>query len=409
MLKEGDPKAPILFTPDELRLLGDEQFFRAKARIMTKMKAMLDGVHGALQKELAEVTLLAPDGFNLAAHQFVKGEHLEDCPYQYLDCFKHFDGAVKFTYRTLLWWGHHSVCAVILEGGHLAQYKKNLMNRYGAVADQGLSLCLGGSAWEWKRGEGYTMDLTWERKNELQALLDRRAFVKLARFVPFDDPIVQQGRLPEVAATTLRRLLPIITPVVLCLLALLVAPSVGLAEAWRCPQPDGTAIFSDRNLTGSCTPVDESVPLMRLPSAPQPGEMPPASTQPEAATPTPKEPEQVPTPGRGRRIDPPSDASITILDVKATPTFNSGLGIAQFQATLAMANNDTEWTAAKVCVAVRFRDLGGIFVDVTQIGCTEGLKPLDTRSVTVTYIGLIPPRLFPIKAEAVVEYVKWTK
>lgn len=212
MGKESAPADPVFFTPDELRLLGDQTFFRAKARIMKKMRAILDGVYVGLQKELTDVELLTPAGFNSAACQFVKGEHLEDFPYQYLDFFKHFDGEVKFTFRTLLWWGHHIVFALILEGGRLAQYKKNLMNRYGAVADQGLSLCLGGSPWEWKRGEGYTMELTWERKNELQALLDRRTFVKLARFVPFDDPIVQQGRVPEIATTTLRQLLPIITP-----------------------------------------------------------------------------------------------------------------------------------------------------------------------------------------------------
>src|SRR6266849_4042705 len=212
MSKESTAADPILFTPDELALLGDTQFFRAKARIMTKMKGVLEGVYDGLQRELAGVTLLAPAGFNSAAHQFVKGEHLEDFPYQYLDYFKHFSGDVKFTFRTLLWWGHHIVFALILEGGRLAQYKKNLMNRYDAVADKGLSLCLGSSPWEWKRGEGYTMELTWERKNELQALLDRRSFVKLARFVPFDDPAVREGRVPAIGRATLRQLLPIITP-----------------------------------------------------------------------------------------------------------------------------------------------------------------------------------------------------
>jgi len=212
MSHERAPTDSVLFTPDELRLLGDEQFFRAKAQIMKKMRAVLDGVYVGLQKELTGVELLAPEGFSPEACQFVKGEHLEDCPYQYLDFFKHFDGEVKFTFRTLLWWGHHIVFALILEGGRLAQYKKNLMNRYGDVADRGLSLCLGSTPWEWKRGEGYTMELTWERKSELMALLDRRSFVKLARFVPFDDPIVQQGRVPELASATLRQLLPVITP-----------------------------------------------------------------------------------------------------------------------------------------------------------------------------------------------------
>src|SRR5881296_2654692 len=212
MRKERAVAEPVLFTPDELTLLGDEQFFRAKARIMTKMKAVLEGVYEGLQRELTGVPLLAPEGFNPASHQFVKGEHLEDFPYQYLDYFKHFQGEEKFTLRTLFWWGHHIVFALTLQGGHLTQYKKNLMNRYGSVADQGLALCLGGTPWEWKRGEGYTMELTWERKNELMALLDRRSFVKVARFVPFDDAVVLEGRVPDLGRATLRQLLPIITP-----------------------------------------------------------------------------------------------------------------------------------------------------------------------------------------------------
>ena len=206
------PAAPVVFTPDELRLIGDGQFFREKARIMKKMRAILDGVYGGLQSELRNVELLAPPNFDPKAHQFVKGEHLESFPYQYLDFFKHFDGELKFTYRSLIWWGHHVVFALVLEGGRLAQYKKNLMNRYSTVADQGLSLCLGSTPWEWKRGEGYTMELTWERKNELMALLDRRSFVKLARFVPFDHPAVLEGRVPELGTATLRQLLPVITP-----------------------------------------------------------------------------------------------------------------------------------------------------------------------------------------------------
>jgi hypothetical protein len=201
----------VLFTPDELRLLGDSKFFLAKAQIMKKVRRTLDELYGGLKEDLHDVKLLAPPEFDRGAHQFVKGEHLEDFPYQYLDFFKHFDGEVKFTYRSLIWWGHHIVFGLILEGGRLAQYKKNLVNRYGRVADQGLALCLGSTPWEWKRGEGYTMELTWERKNELMALLDRRSFVKLARFVPFEDPIVRAGRVPELGRATLRELLPVIT------------------------------------------------------------------------------------------------------------------------------------------------------------------------------------------------------
>ncbi len=183
--------------------------------------------------------------------------------------------------------------------------------------------------------------------------------------------------------------------------------SFAYAETWRCTQPDGTVIFSDRNLSGQCRPLEENMPpLLRVPSVP-PG--PAEEAKPEPAKPAPPEPAQVPTPGRGRRIDPPSDAIIAIRDVKAIPNFNSLLGVANYQATMLLENGDSEWTAERVCINVRFRDVTLIFLDVQQVGCLEGLKPLDTRPFTVTYTGMIPPRLFPIQAEAKVDYVKWTK
>jgi len=182
--------------------------------------------------------------------------------------------------------------------------------------------------------------------------------------------------------------------------------SFAYAEMWKCKQPDGTEIFSDRNLTGQCAPMVEGPPLLRVPSVPP---VPAEEAKPEPAQPAPPEPAQVPTPGRGRRIDPPSDAIITIRDLKAIPNFNSLLGIANYQASMLLENGDSDWTAERVCINVRFRDVTLIFLDVQQVGCMEGLKPLETRQFTVTYTGMIPPRLFPIQGEAKVDYVKWTK
>src|SRR2546427_754996 len=109
MSQESIPAEPILFTPEELTLLGDEQFFRAKARIMKKMKAIVEGVYDGLQQELAGVTLLAPEGFSPKSHPFVKREHLEDSPYQYLDYFKTVRGEGKCTSRTPPWGALRSV------------------------------------------------------------------------------------------------------------------------------------------------------------------------------------------------------------------------------------------------------------------------------------------------------------
>lgn len=201
----------LVLTPEEIALVSDDKFFRAKAGITPKIRAMLEAVHGALKEELAGVSLIEPPGFDPKKCQYVKGEHLEDYPYQYLDFPKHFEGDEKFTFRTLFWWGHHVVFALILEGSHLRSYKQNLINRYGQVAGRDLHLCLSPTPWEWKQGQGYTMPLTRDRKSEAAAVLSNRPFFKLARFIPMDDPVVRKGRLAQAGRQALADMLPVIT------------------------------------------------------------------------------------------------------------------------------------------------------------------------------------------------------
>lgn len=199
-----------LFTPEEIGLIADAGFFRSKARIMAKVRTLLESVHAGLQEELSGVELSAPAGFDPGKCQLVKGEHLHDFPYQYLDFPKHFSGDEKFTFRTLFWWGHHFVFALILEGEGLLRYKQNLITRYREVADREVCLCLGPTPWEWRRGEGRTLALTGDRRADVGAVLSGRRFFKLARFVPLDDPAVSSGRVTVVAREAFRAMLPVI-------------------------------------------------------------------------------------------------------------------------------------------------------------------------------------------------------
>lgn len=203
---------PAFFTPDELRLLAERQFFPAKALIMAKVRETLEAVHAGLRADLAGVELVVPQTFDPAKFQLVKGEHLESFPYQYLDCPKHFAGGETFTFRSLFWWGHAFVFALILEGPHLLRYKRNLVNRYHEVAGREVQLSLAPTPWEWKDGEGYTLPLTHERKSEVAAVLSGRRFFKLARYVAMDDPAVREGHVPAIGRETWRSLLPVVTP-----------------------------------------------------------------------------------------------------------------------------------------------------------------------------------------------------
>ncbi|MEQ1656816.1 MAG: hypothetical protein ABL960_14075 [Nitrospira sp.] len=216
---EGFSISPSLsLTDEEAALVADAQFFRKKERISAKVRAQLDATYAGLTDELRQVGLhaglqaglIVPSGFNPRAHQFVKGEHLEAFPYQYLDSPKHFDGPNKFTFRTLFWWGHHLACALILEGDSIKQYKKNLVDRFHQVAGQELELSLAPTLWEWKRGEGYTLPITHDRKAQIASVLAERRFLKIVRFVPMTDPRLQAGLLPDLSRETFRSMLPIV-------------------------------------------------------------------------------------------------------------------------------------------------------------------------------------------------------
>ena len=62
-----------VLTEEEWRVFGDRDFFLKKATISAKLKQILEQLHLALQPEINNHQLLAPDGFNCEAVQFVKG------------------------------------------------------------------------------------------------------------------------------------------------------------------------------------------------------------------------------------------------------------------------------------------------------------------------------------------------
>ncbi|MGQ0810538.1 MAG: hypothetical protein ACT4OO_04855, partial [Nitrospiraceae bacterium] len=150
---------------------------------MRKVRGLLEIIHAELLQEMAKAELLTPTGFDLAKCQFVKGENLQDCPYQYLDYPKHFVGNEKFTIRSLFWWGHHVVFALILEGQHLSRNKGHIVDRFHSIAGRDLQLSLAPTLWDWNQGSGYTLPITHDRKAQVAAVLAERRFLKVARFV----------------------------------------------------------------------------------------------------------------------------------------------------------------------------------------------------------------------------------
>ena len=200
----------MIFTAKEIERLTDTNFFLDKIAISKKIRNHLEQLHEIYQQVLGQQQLIVPDQFQIDAFQFVKGEHLENFPYQYLDYPRFYTREIKFAFRTLFWWGHHLVFALILEGGDIRRYKENLFNRFSEIAARNVHLCLDNSLWEWKHGPGYTLELTADRKSEVAAVLANRSFFKLELFVPFNDSTIISRNIRQQGQEALRSILPVI-------------------------------------------------------------------------------------------------------------------------------------------------------------------------------------------------------
>ena len=200
----------LSFTDEETALLTDAAFFQKKARISEKIRLHLEETRKILKGELDKIVLPDLPESDLSNTQLVKGEHLESSPYQYLDCPKHFHGPDKRTFRTLVWWGHHVAWAWMLEGNLMRQYKKRLVDQYHVMAERQLELSLAPTLWEWKRGEGFTLPITHDRKAQIAAVLAERSILKIVRFLPLSDARVRSGGLAELSREAFQAMLPIV-------------------------------------------------------------------------------------------------------------------------------------------------------------------------------------------------------
>ncbi|HQU28827.1 MAG TPA: hypothetical protein PKZ24_06685 [Nitrospirales bacterium] len=201
----------LAFSSEDLRLLADQDFFRKKAVLSKKITHTLEALHAQLILETSNQVLLAPDGFNPQSVQFVKGEHLEDYPYQYLDFPRYYTRDAKFAFRSLFWWGHHVVFSLLVEGPLVTHYRRNFFTRFSEVANRQLCLSLSPSLWEWKTGAGLTMEITSQRRSELAAVMDRRSALKIGRYIPFEQSLTEPGTIIQEGIHAFRSILPLIT------------------------------------------------------------------------------------------------------------------------------------------------------------------------------------------------------
>ena len=174
------------FTPDEIRMIRDADFFPAKAVIIRKFHDDFMRLRDHLRTECQKNFLGAgPAGCDLENGQLVKGEKFHDFPYAYLDFPKFFSKDEMFTFRSLFWWGHALFFCWFLSGPRLDEYKKRVLSGYAAIAGQNVFLSTADSPWEWSLEKPHAVFLD-HTEETLKEILKDRTFLKLGCSLPLE-------------------------------------------------------------------------------------------------------------------------------------------------------------------------------------------------------------------------------
>ncbi len=165
-------------SPEELHILSEQSFYDHKNSATEKLYEMLSDTRLRFMQVIQPDQLLFPEGVDFKQGQLARGESLNGYPYVFLDFPKLYSKHNIFSFRTMVWYGHHFIFSVILAGDYLKSYQRNLKQYISEDGDKNLWLCQKG-LWDWKQSHYISI-----HHNDAARIIKELDYLKLVRFLP---------------------------------------------------------------------------------------------------------------------------------------------------------------------------------------------------------------------------------
>jgi hypothetical protein len=195
---------------EDLARLSDPRPFQLRDRVVEDLRESFERLRRRLAAHLRQGSYLAPFGVDYGEGKLGVGEHLEGLPYAFLDLPRFLEKDLTFTYRTLFWWGHGVSFSIILEGEHLGEYRRRLLENQQILSALDVHIAVAPTPWDWLKGAGHTLPVLRDNREAVLRSFREQTYLKCSRFLEFSDPEFREGRVDVAAFYTFQAFEPLI-------------------------------------------------------------------------------------------------------------------------------------------------------------------------------------------------------
>ncbi len=188
----------ILLSKKEIQLLREESFFRQKKIITGKIFDLLAESVQHIQSVKDFQKISFPPRTDSERGKITRGENYLGLPFLILDFPRLFSEQNFFAFRTMIWWGNHVSCTLVISGNEGKKAAARMIFNSSKLKKQGVYLCVSESPWQHHFGEDNFLLLKSLRKQEVIKIIKQQNFFKVARKIPVD----AINNIPSFAAET---------------------------------------------------------------------------------------------------------------------------------------------------------------------------------------------------------------
>lgn len=176
----------IQFLPGEMELVSSPDIILTKNAILQKIKSFLEELQLKQQDVLQKYSARFPGEVLKISPKISRGENYKGLPWLVLDNPRYFLHNNIFAIRTMFWWGNFFSITLHLSGNNKTDLLKNVHNNVSSLSKNDFYIYNGTKEWEHDFDPGSYQSLASLHSDELEKVIAKNSFLKLAIKFPID-------------------------------------------------------------------------------------------------------------------------------------------------------------------------------------------------------------------------------